>query len=424
MRKTMKYKHILSVLAIVAVASSCLKEVNPAQDVVIFKASCPETKTQLMSNGAIYWKPGDDINIFYEGKSYKFTSTNTSVSDNVEFQGSMDGIARDLSKYVVGIYPYSDANTCTKDGSGFCVTLPSDQSSLSGTFADDLFPSVARTKDNYLRFYNICGGIKFSVAVDGVKKIVFRGNNNETVAGRFNVVFPGNEEIPDVSSIEQSQTSVTLTAPGGGTFRQGDFYYMALIPQTFKSGYTIEFYSDKLMGKKEYDKSVTVHRAVWGVINNMKPDENEPDPIVSVSFSSEQLSFYSIAGESYSKTLTIKNTGTNPITVNSITCDSPFSCYTGAVTIAANKSSDFIIDFSPASASAFEGKARITVNGTKTFEIGLQGRAYNYGSNQGVGFFDMTLSLDSDCTYKTDAGYLEVFCDYGSVPIRESEYFY
>ena len=229
----------------------------------------PETRTVIQEDGRVFWSLEDCINVYYGDKSGMFTSTNTEPAASAEFTGTLGSFTLDGETEFVAAYPYSDANAIS--GTTLTMTLPAEQTAVEGTFADDLFISVAKSKDYKLHFYNVCGGVQFSLARGDIKKVVFRGNNGESLAGRLTVEF-GSDGKPQVSGIEDGSTSVTLVAPGDGTFKEGSFYYIVLVPQVLREGYTMELYSDVLVGTIRFDSSVTVRRSAWGVLKNLGPE--------------------------------------------------------------------------------------------------------------------------------------------------------
>ena len=50
------------------------------------------------------------------------------------------------------------------------TTLPNEQTAIPGTFASNLFPSLGRAQGLSMGFYNICGGVRFSITKEGIKK--------------------------------------------------------------------------------------------------------------------------------------------------------------------------------------------------------------------------------------------------------------
>ena len=227
-----------------------------------------QTKTILQQDGTVFWSPGDCINVFYGNLSGKFASDNTEPADYAEFTGMLGSFTLDGKTEFVAAYPYSE-ETSLSDGT-LHVNLPAEQMAVEGSFADDLFISVAKSKDENLYFYNVCGGVKFSLAKEGIKKVVFKGNAGESLAGRLAVGF--SDEKPQVSGIDDGKTSVTLTVPDGGTFKVGAFYYFVLAPQALQEGYTMEFYSDVPEGSVSSNSPVTIRRSAWGGLRDLVPE--------------------------------------------------------------------------------------------------------------------------------------------------------
>ncbi|MBR5670964.1 MAG: hypothetical protein IKX11_03815, partial [Bacteroidales bacterium] len=182
---------ILLALAAVAALSCSVREndMNFTGGTVSFKATladAPFTKTVLQNDGSVYWSPGDAINLFYGATgSARLESDNTEAAAQVNFTGTLEGFVPDGSSYFWAVYPYNEANSF--DGSAVTLTLPAVQTAVAGTFADDLFVTMAHSQDYTLQFYNVCGGVKFSVAGEGIKYVTFKGNSDEILAGKVKV---------------------------------------------------------------------------------------------------------------------------------------------------------------------------------------------------------------------------------------------
>ena len=230
----------------------------------------PETRTVIQEDGRVFWSPEDCINVYYGDKSGMFTSTNTESAASAEFRGTLGSFTLDGETEFVAAYPYSDENIIS--GTTLTMTLPAEQTAVEGTFADDLFISVAKSKDYKLHFYNVCGGVQFSLARGDIKKVVFRGNNGESLAGRLTVEFASDGK-PQISGINAGKTSVTMTAPAGGTLKEGSWYYLVLAPQVLQKGYTMEFYTDVLVDMVSSDSPVSIRRSVWGVLKDLAAEE-------------------------------------------------------------------------------------------------------------------------------------------------------
>lgn len=269
----MKTRRFIILLAAMSGVLGCVRQLeseDQPEGSVIFKAvngDNLETKTVLQSDGTIMWSEADEINLFYgSAHSTKFTSTNTSPASEAEFKGSLDGFEYNETDSFWATYPYNEANTC--DGSSVTVTLPAEQTAVAGTFADDLFISVAKTKDFNLRFFNVCGGIKFSVTTEGVRSVVFKGKGGEVLAGTAKVSF-GEDGKPLVREVTNPKTEIKVSAPEGASFEVGKWYYLVSLPVSLQNGFffTLEKPNGS-MATKEYDKAVAVKRSIWGVLKD------------------------------------------------------------------------------------------------------------------------------------------------------------
>lgn len=263
----------LALLALVACESYPVESDsdNDKDNMVVFTAiqeDCLSTRTSLQSGNTIYWDPAEEINLFYGGiGSSKFISTNTEAALSATFQGHINGELNEWNSFWA-VYPYRDTHTCS--GSDVIVTLPSEQMAVPGSFSKDLFIAVAHSDDHDLRFFNVCGGVKFSVTEENVHSVVFRGNNYETIAGQAKV-FMDEDDKPAVSwYLGDHIHEITVIAPDGGVFVPGVSYYLVAYPTTFNEGYSLSLHkTDGTVAVKKYEKPVTIKRSVFGVLNQV-----------------------------------------------------------------------------------------------------------------------------------------------------------
>lgn len=212
--------------------------------------------------GTIYWSPADNISVFYGASTpVLYTSTNTAPETTAAFTtNAIIGSTELASTNIWGLYPHNPSAVC--NGSSITTTLPAMQHGVSGTFDDDLFLTVAHSEGTNLRFFNVCGGIKFSLSRNDITSITFSGNNNEDLAGDITVSFV--EGLPSVSVVNGEKT-ITLTPKDGGTFAANTDYYLIAIPQTLSAGFTMTFETETQLGTFVYDtKSVSLKRSVFG----------------------------------------------------------------------------------------------------------------------------------------------------------------
>lgn len=154
----------------------CAKEVEQQQsqeelhEVVFHAGWAPETKTVLQEDGSVWWSPGDEIILFaQEGTTsgYKLTSTTAEDSPTTNFVGLMPESCNSHTYYAQ--YPYNENAFFSRDW--FYAEIPDVQYATEGNISRNQLISVAISNDTNLYFRNVFGGIKFSVANEGITKI-------------------------------------------------------------------------------------------------------------------------------------------------------------------------------------------------------------------------------------------------------------
>jgi formylglycine-generating enzyme required for sulfatase activity len=216
----------------------------------------------------------DEISVFYSENTQggsKFTSQNTEQTAIAEFKGRLEGViagGEDFTngKYLYAVYPYS-IKTGFNNGVT-TISLPNYQTAVEGTFANGLFPTIARAQGVNLAFYNICGGVKFTVSRNDIASVIFKGNNGERLGGAANVVFDEYEK-PSVWDEEvDSKTEITVYAPTGGTFEAGKEYYIVAYPAKLSSGFTMTFRTTEMKeGAYVSNSAIEIKRSVFGVLS-------------------------------------------------------------------------------------------------------------------------------------------------------------
>ena len=256
------------------------------------------TRTIRQDDGSVYWNPGDEISLFFmSGKDggYKFTSQNKEVAKVTQFTGTISGITgggEDIADdaYFWAIYPYSSDNVC--ESGSLVTTLPCAQQAIEGTFADDLFITVARSQNVKMAFKNVCGGVKFTVSQAGIKSVVFKGNNGEPLAGKSRIIFDDNN-IPVVSEVIDGQTEILVTAPNGGTFEVGKYYYIVAFPNALEGGFSMKFNkTDGTSGTYTRTSKVTIKRSTFGSVKNLDNGITFVEDDTNISAGSNETGIY------------------------------------------------------------------------------------------------------------------------------------
>ena len=277
--RTMNKLYFLLGASILALLFSCTREpvveiVQPGQTLTFSAgwAETNETRTELQSNGtSVWWTPGEVINVFYGNKySGKFTSTNTEKQALASFEGTLTvltgtaEVGNEASSYWA-VYPYDDANTC--DGNSVTLKVPTVQSSINGSFADKLFPAVATSTGLDLTFYNVCGGVRFSVSQEGITRICVKSNDGSPVSGKVRIGF-GEDNKPNVLGITEAVDSVVVNAPSGG-FVPGSKYFAAMLPHVHSGGLVVTLYTTTKKASKTINGAITVKRSIFGTLDRV-----------------------------------------------------------------------------------------------------------------------------------------------------------
>lgn len=266
--------------AVFAVAS-CAKEVQEVETPVTgeqmtFTAvAAGQTKTVVENGYNVYWSPNDQINVFYGAKAAGvFTSVNTAPAAKADFTGTLNFVSGTLNTGNTndkfwGVYPYDAGNTC--DGSSVTLTIPAVQTAVEGSFDPTAFPALAMSDGLNLAFWNVCGGVKFTVSSTGIKSVTFAGGNNEYLAGKVKVQMDA-EGHPLVQSVVSGVREITVNAPNGGDFKPGVEYYMVIRPTALNRGFTMKFTKAAKEGSYTHSTAVEVKRSIFGVLATKDAD--------------------------------------------------------------------------------------------------------------------------------------------------------
>ena len=292
---------------------SCVKEsYRQPQDLealheVVFHASWePETKTVLQQDGSIWWEPEDSIALFVWPENgtgfnkYSLKADCEEPSSKTNFVGVIGEEKGTFMPYFA-ISPYKNAQ------SNSSFTIPSVQYSPIGTFASDQIVSFARSNDNHLTFHNAFAGIKFSVAHEGIKKIVFKNREDSyPITGAMYIQFW--LDFPDAPGIAAQNSgvsnSLTVYPKDSECFIPGEFYYASIRPGN--ASLVISFYTDTqvatiglydrwidrstMVSLRELDKDLSFKNndnytyATLGYWGSLLPEGIDKDDITEVVF--------------------------------------------------------------------------------------------------------------------------------------------
>ena len=271
----MKTRYILIAFAIL-LASACTKDTAQQArgerqlTITAWHENSQGTRSAVVDGGTkVYWEPGDAIKVFSSEEANRFEAQCSGMVDVASFVGSLNiiGGANEgavYDNYIWGLYPYRLDATC--DGESVTTTLPASQNGAAGTFAQNTFITLAHSDSFGLAFYNVCGGIRFSLTKSGIKRVVLESLGGEAIAGTFKTSFQNG--VPAVQEVSDPATSITLKAPGDA-FETGVWYYIVALPGTLSGGFKLTFRSEEGVGTLTCSNPVTIKRGIFGTLANV-----------------------------------------------------------------------------------------------------------------------------------------------------------
>lgn len=220
MRKLIR---IILASSVCMLAASCLKDAFVESSTPITKESLiisTEEKTKTSLNGSdIYWS-FDDVIAVFDNSNVKNSFTALSTDGNrAEFSGE---VSKGTSM-IYAVYPYELANSA--NGSTLNVTIPVEQASKAGSFAEEHNISVAKAEKapgvetiSGITFKNVCALLKFTVPsyISDVKKVTL--SSNTVIAGDMSVDYSSESPVCTISSEGSKSISMTGSYPAGSTF--------------------------------------------------------------------------------------------------------------------------------------------------------------------------------------------------------------
>lgn len=240
------------------------------------------TRTSLREDdGKILWDEYDRISV-YAGSTERFVfraAPNTAATSTV-FTGEADLSNMGKDDWLYAIYPSSYEDAC----SGDVLTIPVGGWIYRGTELDRPvslqetiphnvyeFPMAARSKDRNLSFYNVCGGIRFTVANDMILRVIFKNKDGRPVSGNAMVSFD-TDGLPVIDRIEDGVDEV-WTAPyyedtDYPFFKPGEPFYVTLPPGTYSEGMDVTFRTPSREATYTISGSFDITRSVFSQLKN------------------------------------------------------------------------------------------------------------------------------------------------------------
>lgn len=224
-----------------AALTGCSRDEVPAGNrggITVFTASVEssdDTRTGLgTKEGDSYptlWRAGDAIALTDGTDTGKYT-TQDDGKETADFT-FVSGAEVKSAESVYGYYPYEGLESCT-DGT-FRVTFPAVQNYMPGNIDNGTYAMVAVSADNTLRFRNVCGIVRLSLASNltdlHVKSVTVTAGSS--LSGAASVNYNGSTD-PEVVCTGRGQ--VTLSC-GEGVALSADAVDFYIVLPSNEAGY-------------------------------------------------------------------------------------------------------------------------------------------------------------------------------------------
>lgn len=275
MKKNFKFFACAAIAVLTAACAENRIDVagNGSKEVIIDASFAPEAKSVLQEDNSVFWEKGDAINVFCAGENSRFETTLDAPAAVCQFKGSLnvivgmdEGLTGSNSIYV--LYPYNSAASI--NGSEITTTLPEEQVGKAGSFAKDSYIAIGQSDNFQASFYAVCGGVRFSLTRNDVTSVTLKATAGEAIAGKFTASFDESDNLPVVKSVASPADAITLTAPAGGCFEAGKYYYIVALPASLTQGYTIQLRtSDNKEATYSVSEPATIKRKTFGSISEI-----------------------------------------------------------------------------------------------------------------------------------------------------------
>ena len=271
---------------------------NDVEELSANRADVPETLTigfegddtriQLNEAQKTVWTKGDLVSVFYHSDAnQKWQFQGETGERQGQFKRLQNAESTTKIANIVVTYPYSEDYFLNTQSYNIEATLPSVQHYAEDSYGvgDNLM--VSQSEFTQFTLKSVCGWLKIQLTGNGEKvtRLMLRGNNEEQLAGLIYVDTDTAEstlvsEMGGYDDMENSVggglipddaivTEITLNCGEGVVLGSAaKSFYIAVPPQTFEKGFTVEVECDNgTSTTKSTSESITIER------NHIKPME-------------------------------------------------------------------------------------------------------------------------------------------------------
>ena len=267
----MKRKCFFVVLAALLLLPCCQKDIPVQESVTVLRVGLAETRTSLGASvdgkRKVYWSEGDCIGV--NGVSSEPLSGIPDGSTQADFRF----LSALTTPYNI-IYPAS----IRKDE--YTITLPAEQSFVSGGFASGALPMAGYSADGTSASIGhlcalICVSVKRGSTAATISSISLKSNSIEQLSGDFEVDYQLHTLIQ--TSYDEADGEVTVNV-GAALPASGSIEIFVVVPATsFDGGFTLSLKGTGGTMTKSVGKSVTLQAGHVYVFDPVAFNPNEPE---------------------------------------------------------------------------------------------------------------------------------------------------
>lgn len=259
----MKKSFYILLTTLLAVTACQQEELQVRKEITFLATSEQDTKT-VLEGEKILWDSGDEIKVLWEGGAVKSVAK---VGDNRSVAEFTAMVEESDSYYAV--HPYV-INSTLSDGR-IVVVVPENQ---GGAFGDANITVAKADDNNEMAFMHLVGYVEFAVDKAGV--VEFSGAENDILTGKVIAKeFDENGRPKYQTEKGTSKVSVNVTKPG--------IYYMAVLPDTELSGFTIRMKTSEATSSVTYSGKLAIGRGQLLPLGNITERLRREGQIESVN---------------------------------------------------------------------------------------------------------------------------------------------
>lgn len=236
-----------------------------APETLIVDFEGDDTRIQLNEAQKTVWTKDDQVSVFYRSNANQLWKYTGETGERTAVLKCVDtGNATESMKRVVVVYPYNENYYINTETYNVQASLPAVQHYLADSYGLDGNIMISSAEYNQVTLKNVCGWLKLQLTGEGevVNSITFKGNNGEQVAGELYINSADATSVlaSDMGNIAEDEgdnatgsaganlsfddvalTEVTLDCGEGVTLgSEATAFYIALPPQTFEKGFTVD----------------------------------------------------------------------------------------------------------------------------------------------------------------------------------------